>query len=186
MVVGLGGALAPLIVRLRQQLAAERAPGSTMAVGEEAEVADAVEAGRQNVQEEPADDLGGIERHDLGSAFLPAILPSEADGVVGDGDQAAIGDGDAGGVAPEIGRHLLRAAEGGLGVDPRVDPPQRRATRGGSIRLGQRGKFAEDAQGAVGEGGGEAVETEPPEQPAEPLDRQEDPGLQAIQRVRSG
>ena len=125
-----------------------------MSVGEEAEVADAMEAGRQDVQQEPPDELGGLERHDLAAAFLAIVLPEEADGVVGHGDEPTVRDGDAVGVAPEIGQHLLGAAEGGLGIDHPVDPAQRCAMRSKGGRLGERGKLAEEAQGAVGEGFG--------------------------------
>ena len=96
---------------------------------------------------------------------LAVVLPEEADGVVGHGDEPAVGDGDAVGVAAEIGEHLLGAAEGRLGVDHPVDPAQRRAVGGEGAGLGERSEIAEEAQSAVGEGGGEAFEKEPPETP---------------------
>ena len=160
MVVGLGVAIAlPTRDGLGQQLSTKRESGRAMAVGEEAEVADAMEAGRQDVEEEPAHELVGLERHHLAAAFLPVILPEEADGVVGHGDEAAVGDGDAMGVATEIGQHLLGAAEGRLGVDHPVDPAQRRAVGGEGAGLGERSELAEEAQLAVSEGGGEPFET---------------------------
>lgn len=94
MVVGLGAALAlPTRDGVRQQLSTKREPGRAMAIGEEAEMADAMEAGGQDVQEESAYELGRLERHDLAVAFLAVVLPEEADGVVGDGDEPAVGDG---------------------------------------------------------------------------------------------
>ena len=48
--------------------AAEGEPGCAVAVGHEAEVADTVEAIRQGVKEEAANELAGLELHDLGDA----------------------------------------------------------------------------------------------------------------------
>src|SRR5688500_16883240 len=96
MVVGRGVALAlPTRDGLGQQLSTKRESGCAMAIGEEAEVADAVEAGGQDMQEEPTHELGRLEPHDLAAALLAIVLPEEADGVVGDGDEPAVGDGDA-------------------------------------------------------------------------------------------
>lgn len=97
-----------------QQPAAQVEPGGAMAVGEEAIVPDAVEAVGQRVQEEAADELVGVQRHDLRPAAVAVILPAERDAVVVHADQPGIGDGDAMGVGAEIGQHLLRPAKGGL------------------------------------------------------------------------
>lgn len=80
-------------------------------------MADAVKAVRQGVQEEAPDELVGVERHGLRPAVMPIILPTERDPIVGHADQSGIGDRDAMGVATEIGQHLLRPAEGRLGID---------------------------------------------------------------------
>jgi hypothetical protein len=66
------------------------------AAGEQAVVADAVEAVRQDVDQEAADELGGSKCHDLlAVATIGAIvLPSEGDTGVVAGDQPAVGDGD--------------------------------------------------------------------------------------------
>ncbi len=66
-----------------------------MAVGEEANVADPVEAVGHGVLQEAADELVSRERHDLGFAVLPVVLPGEADLAVVEPGQATIGDGDA-------------------------------------------------------------------------------------------
>ena len=93
------------------------------AAGEQAVVADAVEALRQDVDQESADELVGGERHDLlAVATLGAIvLPSEGDAGAVAGDQPAVGDGDAVGVARQIGQHGLWPAERALGVDHPCD-----------------------------------------------------------------
>ena len=187
MVVGLDVALAlPTRDGLGQQLSAKREPACPMAVGEKAEVADAVEARGKDVQEEPAHELGWLERHDLAAALLPIVLPEEADGTVGHGDEPAVGDRNAMGVAAEIGQHLLGAAEGRFGVDHPVDPAQRRAIGGEGAGLGERSEVAEEAQPALGEGGGEPFEEERRNSRPSTLTDRKNPGGQAIQRRRSG
>src|SRR5229473_4989275 len=56
---------------------------SARAAGEQAVVADAVEARRQDVDQESADELGGSERHDLLAitTFGAIVLPSEGHAV---------------------------------------------------------------------------------------------------------
>ena len=82
-------------------------------------MADAMEALRQDVEKESANELAGLEGHGL-EALAPAltvILPSEGDaGLVGF-DQAAVGDGDAVGVTREIGKNGTRAGKWSLAVD---------------------------------------------------------------------
>src|SRR6185436_18069485 len=80
--------------------------GDAARFGEQAVVADAVEALGQHVDEEAADELVGCERHRLVSvaALDPVILPFEDDTSLVECDQAAVGDGDAMGVAREIGQ----------------------------------------------------------------------------------
>jgi hypothetical protein len=100
---------------LHQQAPALGEPGGAAAVGEKAEVPDAVEAGRQDVEQEAAHELAGVEGHDLLAALVAVVLPAEADRAVGHADEPAVGDGDAMGVAPEVGQHLLGPAERALG-----------------------------------------------------------------------
>src|SRR5215468_8734306 len=66
-----------------KQLAGARDVLDPLAVGEQAVVADAVEAGWQGVNEEAADELMGCERHRFVSivAFDPVVLPSEGNAV---------------------------------------------------------------------------------------------------------
>src|SRR4051812_11996724 len=74
-----------------------------LTVAEEPEVADAVEAVREDMDQEPADKLIGGQGHRAVMAVLPVVLPAEADLAVVDGDQPAVRDSDAVGVAPNIG-----------------------------------------------------------------------------------
>ncbi len=85
-----------------------------MAVGEEADVTGAVKAVGQRMLQEATDELVGRERHDLGPAVLAIVLPGKADLTIVKADQAAVGDGNAMGVAAEVAEHLLGPGEGGV------------------------------------------------------------------------
>ena len=58
-----------------EKFAAKGEFGSAMAVGHEAEMADAMEAIGQRVKKEAADELVGLEFHDLCRAVLAVVLP---------------------------------------------------------------------------------------------------------------
>src|ERR1700722_7397779 len=96
-----------------EQIAGACDIGRTVAIGEQAIVSDAVEAVRQNVDEEAADELVGGERHRLvaGAAVGTIILVPEGDAVLVEGDEPAVGDGDAVGIARQISEHRLGSAE---------------------------------------------------------------------------
>ena len=83
------------------------------------------------MDEEAADELVGSERHDLLArvAIGAAILVFERDAGAVAGKQAAVGDGDAVGVARQIGHHGLWSAEGPLGVGNPSGFAQRRETK---------------------------------------------------------
>src|SRR6476620_9722576 len=81
----------------------------TFAAGEKAIVADTVEACGQYVHEEAADEFMGRQGHHLVTvtAFAPVVLPLEGDASLVRCEQAAIGDGDAMGVAREISQDFF-------------------------------------------------------------------------------
>src|SRR3954447_3878917 len=87
------------------------------------------------------------------------------------------GDGDPMSVAAEIGQHLSRSAEGLLGVDDPVDPPQGDEMARGPVGIGETCKAAEEAQPSCGKGGGEALEEQPSEQTGERLHGEEEVSL---------
>jgi len=161
-------------VMLPAGLDAERQLCGAMRVRHEAEVADAVETVGQDMEEEPADELSRLQPHHLGRAAIVIVLPGEGDMGLVEGDEAGVGDGDAMGVAAEIGEHLGGAAEGLLGVNDPVDPPHGGETFGEGRRIGERRKFAEEAEVASCEGRRQPLEEQPPEQPRERLDRQKE------------
>src|SRR6476661_762473 len=85
-----------------------------MAVGEEADMADAMKPVRHGMQQEPPDELVGVERHDLGLAVVAVVLPGEADLAARKPSQSAVRHGDTVGVAAEIGQYLLGSGERAL------------------------------------------------------------------------
>src|SRR5258708_1500966 len=137
-----------LALRLRdgEQLSRPRDVLATFAAGEEAVVANAMEAAREHMDQETADELAERERHGLVSiaSFDPIVLPLEGDAVAVEGDQAAVGDSDAVGVARQIGEHRLWPAERTLGVDDPFGPAQRRQIGGERLCLGERSVMAEE------------------------------------------
>ena len=98
-VIGIGSLALGLLAT--EQLAGACDVVGAGGLGEQAVVADTVEALGQNVDEEAADELVCCERHHLVTigAFDPIVLVVEADTVFVERDQSAVGDGDAMGVA---------------------------------------------------------------------------------------
>src|SRR5882724_6908678 len=137
----------------RQQLPAEREFLGAMAVGEQAVMPDAMGAVRQGMEQKAPDELVSVEGHDLRLAVMPVVLPAEANPAIHQADQAGIRYCDTVRVAAEIGQHLLGAAEGRLGVDHPLDPPQFTDTPGEGGRRGEFGEIAEEAQLTGLEGG---------------------------------
>src|SRR3977135_1688396 len=84
--------------------------------GEQAVVADAVEALGQDVDQEAADELIGGERHPLVSraAVGAVVLVPEGDAVLAASDQPAVGDSDPMGIARQIGEYRLGPPNGGF------------------------------------------------------------------------
>ena len=103
-------------------------------------MADAVEAARQHVHEKAPDELGGVERHGLEpvAAFDAVVLPFERDAGFVECEEPRVGDGDAVGIAREIGEHGLGSGEGSLGVDHPLGLAQRRqrGVEGGFVGKG--------------------------------------------------
>jgi len=129
--------------RSRDRLGAVRA-------GEQAVVADAMETLGQHVDEEPTDELAGVERHRRISAgaFDPVVLDLERNAPLVDCDQAAVRDGDAVRVAGQIGEHGLRARERALGVDEPAPLAERGEECRERLRIDEMRVWAEEPQAA--------------------------------------
>src|SRR6516164_8585694 len=80
---------------------------------------DAMEALRQHVQHEPADELARLQRHRLvpAGAFDSVILVLEPDALLIGVDQAAVRQRHTMRVAGEVGKHLIRPSEWTLCMD---------------------------------------------------------------------
>ena len=76
-----------------QQLPAEEECGTPVGVRQEAEMADLDEAGRQDVKQEPADELDRVERQELLLIPVGRVSPAEGHVAIVHIEQAAIGDG---------------------------------------------------------------------------------------------
>lgn len=90
-----------------------------LAVAQEAVVADFDEAFGEQVESEAAEELFQGEGHGFAVVVVGVILVSEGDGVVWVVEvlETAFGEGDAMGVAGEVGQDLSGAGEGAFGID---------------------------------------------------------------------
>src|SRR5215468_12042198 len=86
----------------------------------------------QNVEQEAPDELLGTERH-CAVPRLPVaavVLVAEGHAAFVESNEASVRDGDAMGVAGEIGKHCFWAGEGRLAVDEPSLPLERCETCG--------------------------------------------------------
>ena len=86
-------------------------------VAQEPEVAYLHEPVGEDVEEEPPDELGSLEGHDLLFVTVGIILPEEGDLAILRTDDAVVRDRDPVGVPPEVAEDGLWPVEGRLGVD---------------------------------------------------------------------
>jgi len=78
------------------------------------------------VEQEAADELVGVERHDLVAcvALGPVILPFERHALGVEGDEPAMSNCDPVGVAGQVGEHRVGSAKRPLGIDHPFDLSQ--------------------------------------------------------------
>ena len=105
---------------LGEQALTERQESSAPPIGLEPEKADADKAAGQDVEQETAQELLPTERHHSLLSPVGIILPAKGNPVPVEGHETVVGNGHAMGVAGEIAEHMMRTAEGGLGVDDPV------------------------------------------------------------------
>ena len=135
--------------------------------------------GGQDVDQEPADELGLGQPHDLlpVAGFDAVILPAERDGMGIGADQARVGNGDAVGIAAEIGQHGLGTAKRWFGVDDPFGFVERREPGVERICLRQSFQIAVEGQFPGAMQRLQPVEEQAPEQARQHADMQEEPGL---------
>ena len=95
-------------------------------IGEKAVVTDAVKAVGQHMDQEAADELVGIECHQLVASvgLGPIILPFEGHALAVEGDEPAVGDSDPVRVTGQVGEHSVGSAKRPLGLDHAFDLPR--------------------------------------------------------------
>src|SRR4029453_18292025 len=104
-----------------KRLATLRQPAGAPPRREEAAIADADEALREDVQEEATEKFVDVERQRPHLASVAVVLPPKRHGVVGHREEPVGGEGDTVGVPREIVQYVGGAAKGRLGVDhPRL------------------------------------------------------------------
>ena len=129
-----------------EQALTERQQSSAPPIGQEPERADADKATGQDVEQETAQELLRIERHH--SLLIPVgiILPAESNLVMLESHEAVVGDGYAMSVAGEIAEHMMRTAEGGLGVDDPVLTEQGTQEGAEGLFMGERLKSSGEGE----------------------------------------
>ena len=162
------------IGRGAEQAEAERQQLRSLAVGEEAEVADADEAAWHEVEQEAAEELVCRQAHDALPVAVRGVSPAEADLAIREGDQPAVRDAGAMGVSAEIPESVLRAAEGPLGVDDPVVTKQDSEPGSEAAWFSKRCKVAVELELAFAECGLQAGDELAAEDASEHLDRQEE------------
>jgi len=135
-----------------------------MTIGKQTVMMNAMEAVWHGVQQEATDELVCMQRHPLLATAGSVILPSKGDAIAVHADEAGIGDGDAMGVATEIGQHLFGSCEWRLGIDHPADTMSRFQRSIEGSRMGQAGDIAEELKLAELEGVLQLFEKQPPEQ----------------------
>lgn len=97
---------------------------AALAIGQQSELAEALEAARENMQQEATNELVSFESHGSLLMAMGIVFPAKSNVAVFKSEQAVIGDGDAVGVAPEISQDLFWSTEGRLGIDPPLARPE--------------------------------------------------------------
>ena len=78
---------------LSEQRSAQGELSSPSPIGEHSVVTQPGEAAREHMQEESADELAGVERHDLDLVAVGVVAPAESDLLGVEVDETVIGDG---------------------------------------------------------------------------------------------
>ena len=117
-----------------------------LAVGQPAEVADADKAGGQDVKEEAAEELDGVQGEYFFHTAVAVVFPGKRDAAVFELEQTVIGDSDAVGVATEIGDDQGGAAEGALGVDDPSLMGEGAQPAAEGMGIGQRSQIGEERE----------------------------------------
>jgi len=155
-------------------LVADGQQAGAVAVGEEAEVADAYEAAREQMQEETPSELIDGQLHQLLLVAMSRIAPAESHVSIFQSNESVVGDGDAVGVGAEISQGVLGSSEGTFGVDHPVLSEQSSQPRCKGARFGQMPQTSVELKCASLEGVLEPGDELAAEHSTEHLDRKEE------------
>src|SRR5262249_4456822 len=138
-------------------------------IGEEAVVTDAMKIVGQGMDQEAADELVGVECHQLVAsvALGPVILPFESDALAGESDEPAIGNSSAVGVAGQVGEDSVGSAKRPLGIDHPFGLAQCGEEGLEGCRLGEGGLVGEKLQSPGLVCGSEPFQKQATEEPGE-------------------
>jgi hypothetical protein len=150
---------------------------SASANSEEAIVADAVEAVWQDMEQKTADEFSGVEGHELGLGGVTIILPGKADFSIVGRLQSRVGDGDAVGIAGQIGENPFGSGEWAFGVYDPVPPPRFGEMAGESARVGKMREVAEELKFGGVERCAELVDEDAAKETRQWAHRQEEAGF---------
>jgi hypothetical protein len=92
----------------------------TVAVGEQAEVANAHETLGQDMEQKTAQEFIGGKCHGARLVSTGIVPPTEGDFAFGHGQEPGVGDGDAVGIAGKVGEDLGGSGKRSLGIDDPV------------------------------------------------------------------
>ena len=150
-----------------KQRADLRDVGPAGRTGQQAVVPNAVKPVWEDVDQEPADELGGGQPHHL--LAVPAldaiILPAEGHSIGIGADQAGVGDRPPMGIAAQVGQHRLGAAEGRLGINHPFGFAERGEPGRKGIGLSQIFEIAEEGEFACAVQVHQPLQKQAPEQP---------------------
>jgi hypothetical protein len=157
-----------------EQQEAEWQQEGASSVGEEAEVADAHEAARQQVEQEAAQEFIDRQSEQALLVGVGGVSPAEGDLSLLQCDQSAVGDGDAVSVGAEIAQRVFRAAEGWLGVDDPLVAEQRPGPCGEGSWIRKSGEVSMELELVMVKGSLQSVVELATKDATECLDREEE------------
>jgi hypothetical protein len=100
-----------------KHLFAERQQSPAAAAGQEAEVPDANETPRQHVQQKAAQELINRQSEESFPVFMSGISPAKRNPIIGERDEAVIGDCHPMSIGAKVAKHLFGSAERWFAVD---------------------------------------------------------------------
>src|ERR1700682_2449374 len=135
-----------------EQLKAKRQASGPPPVGQKTEMANAYEAVWKQVQQKATEEFIECERHPPLFVLVGGVPPAKGDFLVGEEEQAVVGDGYAMSVAAQITKHILGASEGWFGVNHPILSKQWPEPRSKGFRLSEQSQVSVEAELAVREG----------------------------------